>query len=124
MTWKEEIKKNVSFRDTAYAVEGKGYKRRLVHKAKKEMLEKLMKEVDKIPDGVLEFIYNHNSRIAKGRIVSRERIEESLGRKVENILSPSAFEDSPELFKNLMKNELFASVLGDMKYDTEYTRDE
>ena len=124
MTWQDEIKKKVSFRDTAYTKEGEGYRRRTVHKAKTEILVKLMKEVDKIPDGVLQFLHTPNHVLAKGRMRSRERIEEELEKKVENILSKEAFETKPELYKTLMKNELFASVLGDMKYDLEYTRDE
>ena len=124
MTWKEEIKKNIGFRSSAYTKEGKGYRRRRVHKAKKEILEKLMKEIDKISDGALQIIYTLNNRIAKGQMNSRERIEESIEKKVENLLEQQGFGKHPELYKTLMKNELFASVLGDMKYDVEYTRDE
>ena len=124
MTWKDEIKKNVRFRSSAYTEEGKGQRRRKVHKAKKEILEKLMKEVDKLSDGVLQFLFISIGRLAKRPPNSRQRIEEFLESKVEKILSQQAFEDNPQLFKNLMENELFASVLGDMKYDTEYTRGE
>ena len=134
MTWKDEIRKNVKFRDTAYTEEGyedrnKIYRRKKVHKAEKEILEKLMKEVDKIPDGVLQFLYVQSYKIADGVIKSREDIEKLLKIKLRRLLfdnalredEQSAFENRPELFQNLMRNELFASVLGNMKYDVEYT---
>ena len=63
MTWKEEIRKNVKFSDTAYTKEKREGKYPLrtdiIHRAEKEILEKLMEEVDKIPDGVLPVSYTH-----------------------------------------------------------------
>lgn len=119
MTWKEEIKKRV-------AVSGGDRK-----KVAEEVIEKLMEEVDKISDGVLEFLVTPNHVFAKRqKFYNRQRIEGALKRKVMNLLDGTEdYEPANEYVKNnllqgLMQNELFVSVLGDMRYDLEYTRDE
>tara|TARA_R100000773_G_scaffold4705_2_gene5245 strand:- start:2691 stop:3050 length:360 start_codon:yes stop_codon:yes gene_type:complete len=119
MTWQDEIKKKVS-------VSGGDRK-----KVAEEVIEKLMEEVDKISDGVLEFLATPNYVFAKRqKFYNRQQIEESLKRKVMNLLDGTEdYEPANSYVKNnllqgLMQNELFGSVLGDMRYDFEYTRDE
>ncbi len=122
MTWKDNIRKKISFKDT---LSDEGSRNPNAGKesymATKEILKNLMEEVDKIPESVLQILTTPAKELIYEGFYGREKIESQLERKIRNILKGTRKYD---FMQDLMQNEIFASVLGDMKYDLEYTRDE
>jgi len=124
MTWKNEIKKKISFKDTPFRLpdgrmnpDGK----KESYMATKEILKNLMEEVDKIPESVLQILATPAKELIYEGFFDREKIERMLEIRIRSILDGTKQYD---FMQDLMKNKIFASVLGDLKYDLEYTRDE
>ena len=126
MTWKDEIKKKISIKDTPYRLsDGSGRRNpdggKESYMATKEIVKNLMEEVDKIPESVLQILTTPAQQLVKKGVYDRKQTERILERKIRSILDGTKKYD---IMQDLMKNKIFASVLGDLKYDLEYTRDE